>query len=220
MPINRTADTADEYLVEDKFDVNARPSGGQPSAIDEGWGELSAPRQSSYTVDFKHSEQIQVIKFLDAEGPFARYKQHFLKNKATGKKSYVCLGASCPLCELDPKTGGLAEDKWAFTIANLSADPIERQILVATPKLYRMLHTLTFSPQGPLPSKYWGISKSGERQTTNYHLTPIKGRDLGEDWSIDEKAAEAAIAEMTPFTKDTISIASYETLAEIAATLS
>lgn len=220
MPVNRTADTADQYLVEDKFDVDARPSGGPSTSISEGWGEVSAPRSTSYAVDFKHSEQIQVIKFLDPDGPYARYKQHFLKNKTSGKRSYICLGATCPLCDLDPKTGGLPEDKWAFTIANLSADPIERQILVATPKLYRTLHQISFSPQGPLTNKYWGISRSGERQTTNYHLTPIKGRDLGEDWGIDEKAAEAAIAEMVPFTKDSLTMTSYEALAEIASTLS
>lgn len=219
MPTSKAAD-ASEYVVKEDYDINARPTASN-GAVSSGWGETTTASKGDYPIDFKHSESIQVIKFLDEGGPFASYKMHFLQTKATGRKSYVCLGRQCPLCDMDARIPGQkAEDKRAFTVANLSTAPFERQLLVATPRLFRTLHQLDFSPQGPLISKYWGISRSGERQSTTYHLTPIKVRDLQEDWSIDAAAAEAAIADMIPFDRSVIRETPYAELADIANDLS
>ena len=223
MPINRAAD----YVVEEEdFDINARPTQSAQRAGVEGWGDFKGDKKTGdFPVDFvfpKNSPEIQVVKFLDPSGPFYRYKSHFLTKK-DGRKSYVCLSlvGDCPLCQLDPTVEGQKPDgKFAFTVANLSVNPFQRQLLTATPRLYGQLTVLDSSPQGPLSSKYWALSRTGVRQDTTYHITPIKERDLMEDWGINPTEAEEAIASMERFTPSIIRENSFAELAEIAANLS
>jgi hypothetical protein len=92
-------------------------------------------------------------------------------------------------------------------------------MLIATPRLYKTLHSAHFSPQGPLNKNFWAISRTGKMQQTVYHLNAIKARDLQEDWGIDAEAAEAAIAQMKCFTKDDIKTHSWAELEEIANSL-
>ena len=218
MAIMPTEYEATDATFGDDFDVTARPEQNTSTAVKAGWdaAEQLTPPTGDYPVDFKHSEEIQIIKFLDQSGPFASYKMHFLQQKQ-GKKSYVCLGNNCPLCTV---LGHRAEDKRAFTIANLSTNPFSRQILTATPRLYKTLHAAEFSPQGPLPKNYWAMSRTGIKQTTVYNFNAIKPRDLGEDWSVNLEEAEAAIAAMEPYTRTVIRESSYAELLEIAQELS
>jgi len=206
-----------EVAFEDDFDVNARPEQSASTAVGSGWdaAEALTTPTGNYPVDFKHSEEIQVVKFIDPDGPFATYKQHFLNGKP-GKKSYVCLGDNCPLCTV---LNHRAEEKRGFTIINFSVSPAQRQILTATPRLFKQLHQAHFSPQGPLNKNFWALSKSGERQTTVYHLNAIKARDLDEDWSINAADAEAAIGEFESYTRSVIKENSYAELVEIANSL-
>ena len=224
MAVNRSIEE-EKYAVTDSFgddfDVNARPGQTANGAVGSGWEDaekLTAPSTGEFPVDFKHGESAQVIKFLDPNGPFASYRQHFLSNK-DGKKSYVCLGDNCPLCTVLKHR---PEDKRGFTIANLSTDPVSRQILTATPRLFKTLVAANSSPQGPINKDgiFWGLSRTGIKQSTVYHLTPIKARDLSEDWKIDQEAAEAAIAKMEPYPASTIRENSYAELLEIAQDLS
>lgn len=215
MPVNRTDTVVDDFV--DDFDLDARPAQATSTAVGSGWEDaekLHTPA-GDYPTDFKHSEQIQVIKFIDPDGPFAAYKQHFLTGKV-GKKSYVCLGeqGNCPLCTV---LKNRAEEKRAFTVINFSAEGgPQRQILTATPRLFKQLHAAHFSPQGPLNKNYWGISKTGEKQTTVYHLNAIKARDLDEDWNISMEKAEALVAETEPYTRSIIKETPYAELVEIA----
>lgn len=198
----------------DNFDVDARPEQTTSTAVQAGWdaAESLTPPAGDYPVEFKHSEEIQVIKFLDQTGPFASYKQHFLQNKP-GKKSYVCLGNNCPLCV---KLGHKPEDKRAFTVVNLSTAPFSRQMLIATPRLYKTLHAAEFSPQGPLPKNFWALSRTGVKQTTVYNLNAIKPRDLDEDWNINLEEAEKFISSTESYTRSIIRETSYAELLEIA----
>jgi hypothetical protein len=199
-------------------DIDDRPAQSTSSAVASGWAaaeSLMAPA-GDYPVDFKHTEQPQVVKFLDSDGPFAIYKQHFLSGKE-GKKSYVCLGNNCPLCtELNNKP----EDKRAFTVVNLSTEPFQRQLLIATPRLFKALHNIHFTPQGPLDKNYWAISRTGVKQTTLYNINAVKGRDLKEDWNIDEDAANSFIASVEPYERSVIRETSFAELLEIAKSLS
>jgi hypothetical protein len=226
--VNRTSET---YAVADTFgedfDVDARPTQAtKPTAVGSGWDDaetLTTP-SGDFPVDFKHSESIQVIKIIDGEGPFATYKMHFLQQKTEGKRSYICLnpknepGKDCPLCSLLKHR---AEDKRAFTIINFSAEGgPQRQILTATPRLYKTLYASHHSPQGPLDKPYWALSRSGVKQTTAYHLNAIKARDLKEDWNIDEEAAEALVAATKSYDNSVIRETSYAEVLEIAESLS
>jgi hypothetical protein len=204
--------------VEDTFgenvDVDARPEQATSTAVKSGWdaAEELSTAEKDYPVEFKHSEEIQVIKFIDQSGPFASYKQHFLQQKTVGKRSYVCIGSNCPLCTiLESKP----EDKRAFTIVNLSAG-MQRQMLIATPRFFKTLKAAEFSPQGPLVKPYWAVSRTGVKQTTVYNLNVIKPRDLMEDWGIDAEEAEDAVKATVPYERSVIRESSYAELLEIA----
>jgi hypothetical protein len=220
MPIQKTTETAAKYIdaANEDFDVDARPSQAASTAINSGWDaaeKLSAPT-GDYPVEFKHSEDFQIIKILDPDGPFASYKLHFLQQKTSGKRSYVCLQTNCPLCDILKHR---PEVKRAFTIANLSTNPVERQLLIATPRLYKTMHSAHFSPQGPLNKNFWAVSRTGIKQTTVYHFNAVKGRDLEEDWKIQEATANAAIAELECYDSSIIRETSYQDLLEIAESL-
>lgn len=223
MAVNRSVEE-EKYAVADSFgegfDVNARPAQttSTSTAVGSGWDaaeKLHTPT-GDFPVDFKHSEEIQVIKIIDTNGPFATYKMHFLSQKV-GKKSYVCLkssGNDCPLCTI---LNHKPEDKRAFTIVNLSAEGgPQRQVLTATPRLYKTLHAAHFSPQGPLDKNYWALSRSGVKQTTVYHLNAVKARDLDEDWHINQAEAEAFVASVEPYDSSIVRENSYNELLEIA----
>ena len=224
MAVNRTVEEKLEAVFEDEsFDVDARPaqatSAASGSAISSGWdgAENLTTASSSFPEEFKHSETPQVIKIIDGDGPFAAYKMHFLSQKTVGKRSYVCLdpktGAGCPLCTL---LSHKPEDKRAFTIVNFSAEPFQRQILIATPRLYKTMHAAHFSPQGPLGKPFWALGRTGVKQTTVYNFNAIKARDLDEDWNVSQVEAEAFLDNIQPYTREVIHENSYAELLEIA----
>ena len=118
------------------------------------------------------------------------------------------------------RSGSKPEEKRAFSVLNLSAPggPV-RQMLIASPRLYKSLHTAHFSPQGPLNKNYWALSRSGKMQQTTYNINPVKPRDLMEDWNIDEAAAEAASAAAKPFTRADLKEPTWDELETIANSL-
>lgn len=201
----------------DSYMVNERPQQGSTSAIQSGWDAAASmtPTPTGYAVDFKHSEKPQVVKFLDQNGPFSSYKQHFLSEKS-GMKGYVCIGITCPLCNV---LKSRAEIKRGFSVVNLSSDPVQRQRIIASPRFFNNLHMVNATPQGPLTNGYWAISRTGVKQSTTYHVMHVKARDLLEDYGIDPQVAEAKVAEFKPFTADSIKEHSYAELLEIAESL-
>jgi hypothetical protein len=219
MAVNRT----DEYAVEnDEFASSAiedRPAQSTSTVVLEGWDAAQSTVSGDFPKEFKFVDgEFSIIKFLDPNGPFAVYKQHFLSQITSGKRSFVSLGANDPLCT---KIGSKPEDKKAFTIANLSAaGGPQRQMLIASPRLYKSLHAAHFSPAGPLTKNYWAISRTGKMQSTVYHLNPVKARDLQEDWGItDIDEMEKTITSMVPFDRSAIKEPTWEELEAVAASL-
>lgn len=219
MSVNKT----EEYVAEnDEFSTDAlaaRPSQSTSTVIQAGWEAAEVtPAGGDYPVEFKFTDGgFQVVKFLDEDGPFAVYRQHFLSQKTDGKKSYISLGPNDPLCT---KLGSKPEEKRAFSIVNLSAPGgPRREMMIASPRLFKTLHASHFSPQGPLTKNYWAVSRTGKMQTTTYHINPVKPRDLMEDWQIDEATAETAVASFKPYTRADIKEPTWEELEAIAASL-
>lgn len=222
MGINTPTDFApevDEFANSNISDVDARPesAGAAVTTIASGWEAADksvAPKE--YAKDFKVTEQLQIIKFLGTDGaPYAIYNQHFLTQKTEGQRSYTCLGQGCPLCI---KLKNKAERKYAFSIAVLTPTETTLTRMVISPKFYQTI-SAAHHAQGPLTSKYWAVARKGQMQSVAYILNPVKGRDLSEDWGIDEAAAEAAIAEMTPYDSSSVRVLSLEELDELANSL-
>ena len=210
----------DSYIAEeDDFDLDARPEDGPTVGISSGWAAAevaNAPSGEGYPVEFKHSETFQLIKFIDENGPFAIYSQHFLQQKIEGRKSYVCIGNDCPLCL---KLKHRPERKTAFSIVNFTDGTPQRQQLIATSRLYKALHAAEFSPQGPLTKNFWQINRTGKMQQTVYNLMAVKPRDLGEDWGLDHDKVMEQLAEFKPFDRSPIKPSTYAELLEIAQSL-
>lgn len=229
MAVNREETYAPEN---DEFSItNAaladRPAQSTSSVIQAGWdaaAKVSAPT-TDYPVDFKFIEgEYQIIRFMDPEnvkGPFAIYKQHFLNQKTSGKRSYVCLENNCPLCiRLHDK----AESKQAFTVINYSAEGgPQRQMLIASAKLFKQLIGIEHNATaGPLVTKYWSVTRTGKQQTTNYIITPIKPRDIAEDaphLGIDEAKGEEIFKSFKPFDRSAIKESTWDELEAVALSL-
>jgi hypothetical protein len=92
-------------------------------------------------------------------------------------------------------------------------------MLITGARLYQALHAAHYSPQGPLTKGYWAIVRLGKGPTTVYTVTPIKERDLEEDWNIDPDLASTIVASSEPYTADVIKRHSYDELKEIAESL-
>ena len=218
MPLNNNAPDAASYLADD---IDARPSQATATStsVQSGWDAAESLAVSSeFPTEVKFEEnQHQVFKFLDENGPFAIYKQHFLKQKTSGKRSYVCIGADCPLCV---KLQDRPENKRAFTVVTLnSPEGMQRQMLISGARLYQALHAAHYSPQGPLTKGYWAIVRLGKGPQTTYTVTPIKERDLDEDWNISQEKAASVVSASEVYTRGLIKEHSLEELDEIADSL-
>jgi hypothetical protein len=220
--INPTAPDVSTYgqAIDEASLIEARPTNATSTAVQGGWDaaeKLVTTTLKEFPVEYKHSTTFQLIKFIDLGGPFASYRQHFLKDKE-GRKSYVWdgIGAYDPL---ETVLKSKPEIKRAFSIVNLSATPFQRQMIIASPRLYKTLHAAEFSQQGPLTKNYWALSRTGEKQQTVYNLMAVKGRDLQEDWGLNEAEVEAAIAGFQPFTIADIRQDSFAALEELAKSL-
>ena len=221
MSTEATAPSADQFIANatDPYDVDDRPQAAPTSLVASGWeaaDALSPQVSEGFPNEMRLSETAQIIRFIDQNGPFATFKQHWLDKP--GKKSYVCLnskpGNDCPLCSV---LGDTSRDKRAFTVINFSAEGgPEKQVLMAPSRLYKSLHLAHFSPQGPLTKNYWAISRSGKMATTVYNLQAIKPRDLQEDWNIDGDNAETVVSAATSFAPTLYRENSYAELLEVA----
>ena len=218
MPIQQNAPDAASHVADDIDDRPEQATASSTSVL-SGWDAadtLTTSTDFPTEVKFEDGKHL-VFKFLDENGPFAIYKQHFLKQKTSGKRSYVCIGADCPLCI---KLQDRPENKRAFTVVTLNGEQgMQRQMLISGARLYQALHAAHYSPQGPLTKGYWAIVRLGKGPQTAYTVTPIKERDLEEDWKIDAEKAASAVASSDVYTRNLIKEHSLEELTEIAEAL-
>lgn len=144
---------------------------------------------------FRWDDDDQVVKFLDTE-PWS-YDQHWVKRQ--GKQSFPCVGPDngCPLCEIGVKVA----QKVVYSLVNLSHSkgPLT-QTLEVGPTLDDTLYEYDQDRKtGPLPRLYWALHRTeksgGGRSKYQYFFTPIKERDLEEDWEIPVEDADAAVEE-------------------------
>lgn len=164
---------------------------------------------------FKWDEEDQVVKFLDEE-PWA-YDQHWVKR--SGKQSFPCLGEDCPLCEIGVKVS----QKIVYSLVNLShkGGPRVQTLEVGITLDETLMKYHEDKKTGPLDRLYWALSRTersgGGRAKYNYTFTPIKERDLDEDWEIDIRKVSSVIEDaVAPSTSDVLGKVTRRSLQEIA----
>ena len=199
MPIAKPTISADSYLDEDS--ENASPKIG--TTVQEGWDAfdtLVKSETSEFPTDFRFSEEPQLVKFLE-DAPFASYEQHWIE-RPKGKKSFVCIGDACPLCDV---LGDKPRGKFSFNVLVLSGDTQGVQILTAPPSLARQIKKAHEDERkGPLSKEFWEISRLGMGPTTQYTLNFVRGRDLAEEWKLNSDSVQELVAAAVPFTAEVI----------------
>jgi hypothetical protein len=199
MPITKPTVEADSYLSEDSED--AMPKVG--TTVQQGWDAFDSLVQentSDFPTDFKFSESPQLVKFLEDQ-PFASYEQHWIE-RPKGKKSFVCIGEACPLCDV---LGDKPRGKFAFNVLVLSGESQGVQIMTAPPSLARQIKKAHDDERkGPLSKEFWEVSRLGSGPTTQYTLNFVRGRDLAEEWKLSTDAVSELVAAAVPFTAEVI----------------
>jgi len=199
MPITKPTVEADSYLSEDNED--AMPKVG--TTVQQGWDafdSLVQENSSDFPTDFKFSESPQLVKFLEDQ-PFASYEQHWIE-RPKGKKSFVCIGEACPLCDV---LGDKPRGKFAFNVLVLSGEVQGVQIITAPPSLARQIKKAHDDERkGPLSKEFWEVSRLGSGPTTQYTLNFVRGRDLTEEWKLSADDVQELVAAAVPFTAEVI----------------
>jgi hypothetical protein len=235
MAINRVENYVPETDTFATSAIDSRPTGSSTltlSSDTSGWVQPKEFKQSTtvYDKEFKPTENsFQIIKFFGA-GPFCRYKEHYIKEKTVGKRSFICptsidSSTKCPICATNvgklPDDQNIPSEKYAFTVLNLSwPEGPKRQQWIVGGQIYKILYPLEHSPQGPLSRNYWAVNRTGPAGLqAKYTVQAVKGRDLAEDWQLDEALAEKAVSEVVPFTGQDILMPTNEQLIEAASYL-
>ncbi|GHB52606.1 hypothetical protein GCM10010331_45300 [Streptomyces xanthochromogenes] len=188
---NRRAqqDEGDDEAEERRHRKNAASKRGVA-----GWDEFETTSSSGGTdfeakaaLKLKVTEEQQLLKLLDS-APFDSMGLHYVKEIRTGKRSFRCGGEACPLCDdLDHYARKLAY--FNVAVFNEDTNAWENRVWEVGVKVGRKLKAINDDKKrGPLdkPSLYVAISKTGMKTATEYHLETVKGRDLDEDWDVDE----------------------------------
>lgn len=199
MPIAKPAVDADSYLAEDSETI--QPKVG--TTVQEGWDAVDAllkTESTEFPTDFRFSDEPQLIKFLQ-DHPFATYEQHWIE-RPKGKKSFVCIGDTCPLCDV---LGDKPRGKFAFNVLVLVGETTGVQVLTAPPSLARQIKKAHDDERkGPLDREFWEISRMGTGPTTQYTLNYVRGRDLAEEWKLNLDTVNEQIASAEPFSADEV----------------
>jgi len=184
-------------------DVSEETAPKSHNKVQGGWDALDAlmkPVTTEYPTDFKFSEEAILVKFLE-DGPFAVYESHWIDG-AKGRKSFVCLGDNCPLCDV---LGDKPRGKFAWNVYVLSGENQGVQVLTVPPVFARKIATENKDERkGPLVREFWEISRTGMGPTTNYSLNYVRGRDLIEEWKLDLNEVNAMIEASVPYTVDQV----------------
>ena len=207
-------DLDESELIEDA--PEAKPKHG--TSVQAGWGaadSLLKPKSSGeYPNDFRFSEQVQLVRFLDNE-PFAIYQQHWIERE--GKKSFVCLGDECPLCNI---VGDKPRGKFAFNVLVLTEEEPAVQILTAPPTFARQLRAANDDTRrGPLTKYYWAISRQGQGPQTTYSLERVRATDLAEEWELDAEEVTSIASAAEKYGPETVYVTPYDELLKVARSL-
>ena len=189
----RDEDEDDEDLEDE--DEDEQPA--RSSRVARGWAAAKKLKAEGgdYAPDLKIEDEPVLVKFMEDE-PFAVFRQHFLRERKEGKKSFKCPGKGCPLCG---DLGHTPDRKFAFNVVNLSEEPPVVQVLFAGPRLLTVLEKKNEGRTGPLSKHYWEISKAGKGTQTTYTLEVVKERDLEEEFEVDPAEIAKSIKGLKPY---------------------
>lgn len=232
MPIaRRTPPKTEEYLPKDKPDFV--PEDAEESPYEEeqperraadknrGWDAAEEVQKKVKSLGdfFSFGEEPTLLAFIDG-APIDSYLLHWVDTK-DGRRSFRCLDEqedSCPLCE----EGDNPSAKFVFWVAEFSFSGEEvnydSKIMETGTKLKNTLKDMNGDPRkgGPLEGNFFAAHRTGKKQSTQYHISRVKDRDLEEDWGLDAAPARLAVEELKQAGEPRLYIPNVEDL-EVAA---
>jgi len=156
--------------------------------VASGWDAADAAKSDDFPDELEVTDEAILLHFLD-EAPFAVYKQHWVERK--GKKSWICLGDGCPLCE---DIGDPPSAKILFNVVDFTEPDKPVNVLwTVGSRVATTLKNLNKDKKvGPINRDdiYFSVSKSGKGTKTVYVVTPVKERDVEADWDIEPLSKE------------------------------
>lgn len=190
--------------------------------MNDGWAGAKRTQAASgdFAANFKlDKEKEYVIRFLD-DAPYATYRQHWLER--SGKKSFVCpedpdddQSPRCPLCDAGDKTRA----QYSFNIIDLTGGG-KPQVFSwdVGIRLLNKLEKINKDPRiGPLSANYFAVSRTGTGTNADTQLSPIKERDLWDDYKVEELTEEELEAlEKKGYDKSIIDVPSKTQLRDLA----
>jgi hypothetical protein len=192
--------------------------------VTTGWGgakEMNTGGDFIKSLDFKNEALRDgdtlwfLIKFLE-DAPYANVKIHWISERK-GKKSFVCIGDGCPLCDV----GADVKAEFRFNVAMFTdTDPVVRS-WAAGWKIYRKIESLSQSKlTSPLPKRTYLATRIGKNwNEMQYDIQKITDDEIGEAYPDIYIPSADEIAELTPYTVDDVEkeYSTIEELEEIAA---
>ena len=185
-------------------------------------GNAGAKREaestSSWAQSFRPDEKSQLIKFLEPEA-YVSFRRHWIeRTTAEGKtnRPWTCLQSvkkECPLCKIGDRPQAVA----CYNIAIL--DPNGDLTLRSWDVSVRLLNVVlgyAADPRiGPLTRGFFLVSKTGQKATTQYNISPVKASALEEDYDTpvpDEDDLKA----LKLYTRDIVQIPKVKELQDLA----
>jgi len=211
--VNAPTANASSYFEDEDVTTPAKHG----TTVQSGWEAaqaLFAPKKTgtNYAPDFKVTEQPQLVRFLE-DIPFASYRQHWI-NRSEGKRSFVCLGAECPLCTI---AGDRPTARAAFNVVVLTDEEPVTKVLTASAPLYRLITAANEDPRrGPLSKYFWAIARQGVGLNTTYSLDRVKAVDLAEEWNLEIEDVEDILSSATQYDSTAVYTSPREELLTLA----
>lgn len=210
----------DEFRPETQESLPVREFSAPSGAIRSGW---SAPK-TAFTKTVKPSGYVNlkdckkhIVKILEEE-PTVNYLIHWI---ASVRKTVTCLGEGCPLCAEGLKTS----ERMIFSAVDMT-DRSEVKMFQLGSEIGGKLLSSTEGPEDdrgkptyiPVnhPDRYFMVQRiDGNR--TSYDVTPVKARDLEEDWRLKPLTSkELAELSKTSYGRETLWIDTHNKVQELA----
>ena len=185
----------------DEDDDKPKRERGKSTTVGRGWGAVEKMKVGEYVNRWQVPEKPSLIKFLEEE-PFTVYSEHFLEELPKGqKKSFVCLGDDCPLCD---ELGDVPSPYAGFNVLDLADPDNPKVVFLRAPgglakKIKEVAQEKRSKPINRI-DVYFEISRKAEAGA-RYQFALVKARDLEEDWDVTPFEED----EIEPFLDDLIS---------------
>jgi len=215
----RRVDDDDDEPTPAKKTSATKATPGRKGVVTSGWDGAKGMGGSGdfiKALDFKNEadrmgETLYFVgKFIDDE-PFANVKIHWTDRKG-GKKSFVCIGEDCPLCNI----GADVKTEMRFNFAWFTDSEPKLRAWAAGWKIFKKIEQYSIAPlTKPLSKRYYIASRTGKQfNEIAYDLQKVTEEEINEGYPDIYVPTTEEIEELGRYTKDDV-VKEYSTLEEL-----